>query len=153
MRKAISSQRSVVGMRIFVCCVSLLAFCQFGCGVPNLEKPQCTASREYVKRFYSFHFGNDMRPSQDYLNARTQFLTPELANSLKSAADSPVDYFTKTDIYPRAFRVGQCTSDSNDKATFQILLLWRDETSSSQKNVMADAVLAGDKWLIDKVSN
>ena len=55
-----------------------VALATVGCGVPNLEKPQCTAARESVKHFYSVHVGNDMRPSNEYLKVREPFLTSEL---------------------------------------------------------------------------
>lgn len=84
---------------------------------------------------------------------REPFLTPELFKSLSASNDSTTDYFTKTETYPRAFRVAACKSDSADKTDFQIQLLWRDEKASSQQNVQAEAVLIGDKWLISKVTN
>ena len=59
--------------------ILLLLFCSVffaaGCSLPNLEKPQCTAARDAVKRFYSLHFGNDMRPSAENLKASEPYLT------------------------------------------------------------------------------
>ncbi|MEO7539721.1 MAG: hypothetical protein ABIV21_06820 [Pyrinomonadaceae bacterium] len=123
-----------------------------GCSLPNLEQPQCTAARDTVKRFYSFHFGNDMHLTPENIRQRESFLTQELTNALEASPESATDYFTATDQYPKAFRVGSCTSVSDDKATLQILLLWKDDTKSDQKEVHVDAVRDGDKWLISKVT-
>ena len=59
-----------------------------GCSVPNLEKAECTQSRDAVKRFYSFHFGNDMRPSPENLKVREQFLTSELIKTLAGSSET-----------------------------------------------------------------
>ena len=141
---------------LFFSVVSVAGLCVFllsSCSIPSLEKPQCTAARDTVKRFYSLHFGNDMHPSPENLKASKQFLTSDLIKALSTSSETTKDYFTATDNYPKAFRVGSCTSDSEDKATLQIVLLWRDDTKSEQKEVYVETVLVGDKWLINKVSN
>jgi len=137
--------------------ILLLLFCSVffaaGCSLPNLEKPQCTAARDAVKRFYSLHFGNDMRPSAENLKASVPYLTPDLYQRLASTNDSAKDYFTQTEDYPKAFRVGSCTSDSDTKAVLQVVLLWRDDTRTEQKEVHVETVKVGDKWLVNNVSN
>lgn len=132
---------------------SVISVASSACSMPSLEKPECTVARDAVKRFYSFHFGNDMHPSQENLRARQGFLTSELFSTLSASGDSARDYFTATDNYPKAFRVGACTSDTENKVVFQILLLWRDEQKSEQKEVHVETVKTGDTWLINKVSN
>ncbi|MBK8464805.1 MAG: hypothetical protein IPL32_03160 [Chloracidobacterium sp.] len=92
-----------------------------------------------------------MRPSAENLKAREQFLTSELISSLSASTETAKDYFTATENYPKAFRVGECKLESDDKATLQVLLLWRDDTKSEQKEVHVEAVKVGDKWLINKV--
>jgi len=136
---------------VSVACLFLFLFSS--CSIPSLEKPQCTEARDAVKRFYSFHFGNDMHPSPENLKARAQFLTSELIKVLSASSETSRDYFTATENYPKAFRVGSCSSDSNDKVTLQVLLLWRDDTKSEQKEVHVETVKTGDAWLINKVSN
>ncbi len=150
-----SQQRAVLtaGRLVRLTCLLITAYGALACSLPNLEKPQCTDARIAVRRFYSFHFGNDMKMTADNLNVRESYLTPELHNSLAAAGDSKFDYFTATDNYPKAFRVGSCTSDAEDKATLQVVLLWRDDTRSDQKEVYADVVKSGDNWLVQKVSN
>lgn len=138
---------------LFLLCISHFALCIGACSIPSLEKPQCTAARDTVKRFYSFHFGNDMHPSPENIKAREQFLTSDLVKALSASSETSKDYFTATENYPKAFRVGSCISDSDDKATLQVLLLWRDETKSEQKEVHVETVKMGGAWLINKVSN
>ncbi|MFT3745009.1 MAG: hypothetical protein QM785_12040 [Pyrinomonadaceae bacterium] len=106
-----------------------------------------------MKRFYSFHFGNDMTPSPESLKAREKFLTSELVKTLSASTEQKRDYFTATDDYPKAFRVGECTAESSDKVTLQVVLLWRNEARSEQKEVKAEAIKAADNWLINKVFN
>lgn len=130
-----------------------LAFLAGGCGVPNLEEPECTASREVVKKFYSFHFGSEMASSAEVVKEREKFLTVELAAKLAAAGDSKTDYFTATDKYPRAFRVGECKVNSKQSTTFQVILLWRDDTRSEQREVSVEAVETNGKWLINRVGS
>lgn len=129
----------------------LAAGCQLACTIPNLEKPQCTAGRDVVKRFYSFHVGNDMMPSPENLKAREKFLTSRLFQELSAVTEQKKDYFTATEDYPKAFRVGECTADSETKATLQVVLLWRNDTRSEQREVQVEAVNSGGNWLINKV--
>ena len=94
-----------------------------------------------------------MRPSPENLKAREQFLTSDLIKALSASRETSKDYFTATDNYPKAFRVGSCILDAEDKARLQVLLLWRDETKSEQKEVQVETVKTGEAWLINKVSN
>lgn len=139
-------------LRLLLCILSCALFIS-SCSIPSLEKAECTAGRDIVKRFYSFHFGNEMRPSPENLKAREQFLTDDLFKVLSGSGEAKKDYFTATEDYPKAFRVGECTVDSADRATLQVVLLWRDDSRSEQKEVRVETVQTGGKWLIDKVSN
>jgi hypothetical protein len=93
-----------------------------------------------------------MQPSVENIRAREPFLTRELVNTLSASNGTKRDYFTATEDYPKAFRAGECKVISDDKATLQILLLWKDDTKSDQKEVQVEAVRDGDKWLINKVT-
>lgn len=134
-----------------VCSVAIVFFAS--CSIPNLEKPDCTEARDVVKQFYSFHFGGDMRPTADNLKMRERFLTPELFATLNASGETANDYFTASTDYPKAFRLGTCTVGSTDNVSIQVLLFWRDDTQSVQKEVRAEVVRTGDKWLINKVFN
>jgi hypothetical protein len=93
-----------------------------------------------------------MHPSAEYLKAREPLITEELFKTLSASNEKSIDYFTQTDDYPRAFRVGACVVDSSEKTHFEVDLLWRDETRTEQREVSVEAVKSGDKWLISKVS-
>lgn len=154
MKLPVSSRQSAVsGLRKFIVfCTLLAAFSSLSCSMPNLEKPECTQARDEVKRFYSYHFGNGLQPSPESLEARKRFLTNELFTSLSASGDSGKDYFTATDDYPKAFRVGECKVESAEKTSFQVVLLWRDEKRSEQKEVDVETVNNGGKWLINNVT-
>lgn len=123
----------------------------FGCSIPNLENPECDEARETVKQFYSNHFGGDLKPNLNNLKKSEIFLTPRLFEELKNQNETNTDYFTQTEDYPKAFRVGSCSVKSESKAVFEVLLFWRDETRSEQKEIFVETVKESDKWLIDKV--
>ena len=138
------------GVLIIYILISALAI---GCGsVPNLETPECIGARDTVKRFYSYHFGNDMHPSPENARARQEFLTPELLSTLVASTEEMNDYFTATSNYPKAFRVGGCNSEGTDHASFQVLFFWKDDTTSEQKEVRVETVRSNGTWLISKVS-
>ena len=134
-------------------CILHSAFCISSCRVPNLETPQCIEARDAVKRFYSFHFGNDMHPSPENLKIREQFLTSELVSALSASSETAKDYFTATGDYPKAFRVGECSSESDHASRFRVLLFWRDDTKSEQKEVYVETVKVSGKWLINRVTD
>lgn len=133
--------------------VSLWCIILASCSVPNLEKAQCTESRGAIKQFYSYHFGNDMRPSPENLNLREKFLTKELTGRLSSSTETAKDYFTATENFPKAFRIGSCDSVSSEKTVFQVLLLWRDDDKNVQREVKVEMVRESDKWLINRVTD
>ena len=123
------------------------------CSVPNLEDPACTEARLEVKQFYSYHFGNDMKPTPENLKAREKFLTVDLVKTLSASTETATDYFTATTDYPKAFRIGTCKVVSPTQTDFQVVLFWRDDTRNEQKEVMVEAVKDSGKWLINKVSS
>lgn len=131
-------------------CVVCFAFLD-GCSIPNLEKPECTAAKQTVKEFYSYHFGNDLKPSKENLQRRERFLTAELMQNLLAQSDAKTDYFTQTDDYPKAFRVGVCQVESENKTVFEVVLFWKDETRSEQREVKVETVKQNNNWVIDKV--
>lgn len=121
------------------------------CSVPNLEESECVESRDAVKQFYSFHLANDMKPSLENFRARERFLTKKLAVSLETSHLTDFDPFTATGDYPKAFRVGECKVLAPGKTQLQVILFWRDDNRSEQKEVTVDAVKQDNKWLIDNV--
>ncbi len=134
---------------LFTFCFSL--FTLSACSIPNLDKPECTAAQQTVKEFYSFHFANEMKFSQANLKRREKFLTVELKRQLALQPDGASDYFTATEDYPKAFRIGSCEVANENKTIFQVVLFWRDDTRNEQREVKVEAVKENEKWLINKV--
>jgi hypothetical protein len=140
--------------RFSVLCLLSFVFCLASCGsVPNLEEPQCTASRLTVKEFYSYHFGNDMKFSQENLKPLEKFLTPEYFKSLQNVTTEN-DIFTTNNLdFPKTFRVGKCTIVEPAKTNMEVVLFWRDDKRNEQKVITAEVVKQNDKWLINKILN
>jgi hypothetical protein len=132
---------------------SVVSVAGFGCGVPNLESPECTEARVAVKQFYSFHFGNDMRPSAENFKLRERFLTKRFYSMLAAAPESNVDPFTMTREFPRTFKIGECTANSPKSVDFQVQLYWRDDEQTIQQEIVANAVKENDSWLVDSVGS
>lgn len=135
----------------------VLAFCAFqfailtGCGQPNLESAECRESRDMVKRFYSFHIGSEMKPSRKNLEERAKYLSGSLRQQVSNRIDSEYDYFTQTSDYPKAFRVGACETIGLDKASFEVLLFWKEADKNVQRALRVEVAKEMKNWLIDKV--
>ncbi len=138
--------------RSFAGVIALACLFAAACSMPTLQPQECTDARVTVKQFYSFHFGNEMRPSPENLKLREKFLTPELARELEAAPPTETDYFTATDHYPKAFKDAGCTLESPDRAIFRVNLFWREDERNVQKELDVETVKRGDQWLINKVS-
>ncbi len=152
MKSVASCQLFVLNrLKIFVFCFLSCVFCLLSCSVPNLENPVCNDSRQAVKEFYSLHFGSDMKPSDENLELREKFLTDELKQELLNQRDGAKDYFTATDDYPKAFRVGSCAVENENKTVFQVVLFWRDDTRSQQREIKVETIKQNHKWLINKI--
>lgn len=154
MRKLVSGRWSVVSRRSFIFfCLLSSVFCLPSCSVPNLEEPECTEARQTLKEFYSFHFGNEMQPTAENLKQRGKFLTDEFTERLK-VVSGETDPFTLTSDLPKAFRVGGCqTIESQKRVSFGVLLFWKTDTRTEQREIRVEAVRQNDKWLINKISN
>ena len=149
----VGSRRSAVGSRLKVAyfCLLLSATCLLACSVPNLEPPACTEARTAVREFYSFHFGNDMKFSPGNLKLRERFLTPELSERIAAEQEGVDPFTTGTTDFPKAFRVGECKQISTERNEFQVLLFWRDDTRSEQREINVEAVKQSEKWLVNKL--
>lgn len=154
MKKEVGRQKRVVrSQRIFLFCLLSSVFCLLNCSIPNLESPQCSEAGNSVREFYSFHLGNDMKPSAENLKLREKFLSKELFKTLSASNENVKDYFTITENYPKAFRIGRCEVVSPQKTIFEVLLFWKDETRGEQRGIKVEAIKENEKWLIDKVEN
>ena len=137
---------------VSIASVVLAILCLSGCSVPNLEEADCRESRDVVRQFYSFHFGNDMHPSDDNVRLREKYLTGRLKDYLLAAPPTELDYFTATSDFPKAFRVGECKiNEPSKRVNFDMLLFWKDDTRTEQKHISVAVKKENDKWLIDAV--
>jgi hypothetical protein len=155
MKLAVSSEQLAVGWRkIMLFCSLLTAHCLLACSIPNLEAPECTAARASVREFYSNHFGGDMKFTPENLRAKEKYLTPDLTRALQRfVTDSDPFTLTRGDDLPKAFRVGGCKATAADKTESQILLFWKDDNRSEQREINVEAVKQNDHWLINNISN
>ena len=92
-----------------------------------------------------------MHFSAENLELRKKFLTPELSQKLASSPEGSDPFTIGKGELPRAFRVGECTVVSPTETEFQVLLFWRDETRTEQREITVGAAKQNDKWLIEKV--
>ena len=129
-----------------VCC--LLA----SCSQPILESEQCIAARGQIKKFYSYHFGNDMKPTRENLIERKEYLSENLFERLNSSNEKKVDYFTQTSDYPKAFRIGKCESSTPNETIFEVLLFWRTNETNIQKELNTELTNKNGRWVINDVA-
>lgn len=134
-------------------CILFFVFCISGCSIPNLEKPECSAAREPLKQFYSWHHGTDADVRQLERDRFATFISPSFAPDPKRW---DVDPFFLTKNWPTGFRVGSCKVIDPAKVEFQLVLFWRDgeksELGESQRELVVESVLDDDRWMINKVS-
>lgn len=151
-RKAENGKRKTFWRKVIFSFLLLGVFCLLtNCSQPVLESSECIASRDSVKRFYSFHFGNDMKTSAKNLEKREKYLSNELKDKLANKTETAKDYYTQTADYPKAFRVGKCEISDKNRTKFEILLFWRTEEKNIQREIDVEAVKENNKWLINKV--
>jgi len=93
-----------------------------------------------------------MRISQENIKDRQRFLTPRFYQELSNTQADTDPFTTGTNELPKAFRVGECHVVAPDKVEFQVLLFWRDDVRSEQREIKAVLVKQGDKWLLDSVN-
>lgn len=129
------------------------SFLIHSCRLYSLEPIECTEARVAAKQFYSFHFGNEMRPSPDNLKSRERFLTPRYFTALTASGEGSLDQFTLTENYPKSFKIGECRDDTATKVDLQIQLYWKDDYKTVQQEVVANMVKESGKWLLDGVGS
>ncbi len=129
------------------------SFLIYSCRLYSLEPLECTEARVVAKQFYSFHFGNEMRPSLENLRSRERFLTPRFFSALTASGEGSLDQFTLTENYPKSFKIGECRADTATNVDLQIQLYWKDDYTTVQQEVVANMVKEGGKWLLDGVGS
>lgn len=132
-------------------CLLLIAYCLPACSIPNLESTPCVDSRNAVREFYSFHFGNNMLFTPDDLKARERFLTPELAETLRGSREGTDPFTTGTGDLPKAFRAGDCREISPERTNLDVVLFWKDDERSEERKINVEMAKRGDVWLVGNV--
>lgn len=155
MKSEVRSQKLEAGWRrLFLFCLLSSVFCLLSCGsVPNLEAPECAEARGVVKELYSYHFGNEMRFSPENLKQREKFLTPELYKNLQNSPPDADVFTTNNTDFPKAFRIGKCEVVEPAKTNVEVLLFWKTDTRSEQREIKTEVVRQGDRWLVNKILN
>lgn len=123
-----------------------------GCSVPTLESPACTESKNAVREFYSYHFGNEMRFSAEGLEVRMKYLTPEFADEVAGSKEGTDPFTTGSDDIPDAFRVGECTEVSLERTESSVLIFWRTDERTEQREIKVETVDRNDRWLVNGIA-
>jgi len=97
-----------------------------------------------------------MRLTLENVRLRERFLTKDYAAKLRvDVGEMPptkIDYFTYSEDFPKTFRVGECKVVEPGKVTqLEIVLFWKDDMRSEQKEILAIAKYENDDWLLDSV--
>ena len=82
---------------------------------------------------------------------REKFLSGDLMRQLSAQTETATDYFTATEDYPKAFRIGECETVAPNRAVFQIVMFWKDDTRNEQREIKVEAVKENDKWLVNRI--
>lgn len=143
-----STLRASTSLRL----IFLIALGATACSVPRMESPACSESKNSVREFYSYHFGNDMKFSAEGLKLREKYLTPEFAKAVAGSAEGTDPFTTGSDDIPKAFRVGECREISPERTESSVLLFWRTDERTEQREIKVEAVDKNDTWLVNKVS-
>jgi hypothetical protein len=92
-----------------------------------------------------------MQFSQGNLKLREKFLTPALSQKFGAWPNAGDPFTTGDEDLPKAFRVGECTQIPDDRTEFQVLLFWKDDVRTEQRQIRVAAARLNDRWLIDDV--
>ena len=123
-----------------------------GCSILNLESPACTESKNALREFYSYHFGNEMKFSAAGLKQREKYLSPEFAKTVASAQEGTDPFTTGSDGIPKTFRVGDCRELSPEHTKVSVLIFWRSDDRTEQREIWVEARDRNDTWLVNNIS-
>lgn len=135
-----------------VAIVLAVTFGSISCSMPSLESPACTESKNAVREFYSYHFGHEMKFSEEGLKAREKYLTPEFSAQLAGTTEGIDPFTTGSDNLPKAFRVGSCREISTEQTESSVLLFWHGDDGAEQREIKVETIDINDSWLVNKIS-
>jgi hypothetical protein len=93
-----------------------------------------------------------MKFSAEGLKHREKFLTPEFAKAVAGSPEGTDPFTTGSDDIPKAFRVGDCREISPERTESSVLLFWRSDDRTEQREIKVEALDKNDTWLVNKVS-
>lgn len=132
--------------------ILLLVVLAAGCSVPNLETPACVESKNKLREFYSYHFGNEMAFTAEGFEARERFLTPEFAQVVKGSSAGTDPFTTGSEDIPRAFRIAECREITVERTETNVLLFWRTDDRTEQRQITVETVDRNDTWLVSRIT-
>lgn len=150
--KVISAYRKCCRMRLRSIISFIIFFSVFAlsCSLPSLESANCSNARESVRRFYSFHLGNDTAFTPETLEKRRGFLTSSFFVSL-SMSQLSGDPFTRSETPPKTFKIADCKENQNGTAEIRVQVYWKDDLSTVQSEFFVAAKSIDGNWLIDRI--
>jgi len=149
MTTVVSGQWPVVRVFGQICCLLLAAYCLLSCSIPNLDEPECKASRDGVQQFYSWYIATDAQQRDKQPEVFQKYVGPLERDPRKWETDE----FLLTNDFPKAFRVGKCTVVEPGRRTrFEVLLFWKDDVRSEQRTIKVDTEIADGRWLIRSIT-
>lgn len=93
-----------------------------------------------------------MKFSTEGMKMREKFLTLEFAARVAGSKEGTDPFTTGTDDIPRAFRVGECREISPEQTESNVLLFWRNDERTEQREIKVETVDKNDLWLVSKIS-
>jgi hypothetical protein len=93
-----------------------------------------------------------MRFSAQGLKQRAKFLSPEFATAVGRSPENIDPFTTGSEDLPKAFRVGECKEITPEKTLVSVLIFWRDETRTEQREIKVEAIDKNDSWLVNNIS-
>jgi hypothetical protein len=138
--------------KILLVCSLLTAFGSLACSIPNLESASCVDSRNALREFYSYHFGNSMTFSREDLKAREKFLTPEFTARLAGSQEGTDPFTTGTSDIPKAFRTDECRELSPERTALDVVLYWKDDNRTEERKIKVEMAKRGGEWLVDDIA-
>ena len=93
-----------------------------------------------------------MKFGADTLKLREKYLTLEFTGRIRGSAENSDPFTSGSDDIPKAFRVGECQELSPEKTLISVLIFWRDDTRTEQREIKVEAVDKNDSWLLNNIS-
>lgn len=92
-----------------------------------------------------------MKVSPEWLEGRKRFLTAELLERVETANEGTDPFTTGTSDIPKAFRAGECRVISPERAEYDVLLFWKDDSRTEQRTIKVQSAKINDAWLVDRI--